>query len=209
MALVGTRVWRIFCIVSHWKSPKNGPANDDHAGAVPALTDMCFTWQKDSQHVWSRVLWLVALAPTGFVGLILAAGYLPRVSTLVSVKFCCPAATAHFFWQQSQHEHLEHHRRPHNIAGCDGYRKLRPSVLQPLSAPHNSVPGHAGCSSSYVRKQIPPAIVDTNASCPFDPKICKGPSGNLLIDTGLLDSLDDFGRNSPPTQRLKIRRTLE
>jgi len=97
VALVGTRVWRIFCIVSHWKSPKNGPANDDHAGAVPALTDMCFTWQKDSQHVWSRVLWLIALAPAGFIGLILAAGYLPRVSTLVSVKFCCPAATAHFF----------------------------------------------------------------------------------------------------------------
>ena len=43
-----------------------------------------------------------------------------------------------------------------------------------------------------------PVKVDSNASCPFDNKICKQPSGNILIETGVLDSYEYFGLNAGP-----------
>jgi hypothetical protein len=94
VALVGTRFWRILCLVLHWAFSKNGPADGVHhqrqaflrnspnpESAVWTLTGMCFCWRKNSQHVWSRVLWLVALALASFVGFIFAGGYSPRVTT--------------------------------------------------------------------------------------------------------------------------------
>jgi hypothetical protein len=82
----------------------------------------------------------------------------------------------------------------YEIVGRDGCRSYARQWYT-----STSVPGSAGCSSSFVRGQVLPAIVDTNASYPFDPKIRKTPSGNLLIDTGVLDNFDDFGRNTPAT----------
>jgi hypothetical protein len=38
----------------------------------------------------------------------------------------------------------------------------------------------------------------TNASCPFSKEMCKLTSGNLVLDTGYLSSVDHFGLNSIP-----------
>jgi hypothetical protein len=43
-----------------------------------------------------------------------------------------------------------------------------------------------------------PVKVDSNASCPFDNEICKQHSGNIFIDTGVLDSYEHFGLNAGP-----------
>jgi len=68
--------------------------------------------------------------------------------------------------------------------------------------------GKAMSCNTYLKKHIAPAILDANASCPFDRKACKRSTGNLYLDTGLLDSHDDYGRNSPPNQRMQLRRTV-
>lgn len=48
-----------------------------------------------------------------------------------------------------------------------------------------------------------------NASCPFSPKMCLGPAnGSLYLDTGLLDSRDDFGVNSRRSDRVLYRKTM-
>ncbi|KAK0740345.1 hypothetical protein B0T18DRAFT_491030 [Schizothecium vesticola] len=216
VALVGTRFWRILCPVLRWTFSKNGPADGVHhqrqaflrnspnpESAVGTLTGMCFSWRKNSQRIWSRVLWLIALSLASFVGFILAGGCSPRVTTLVSGEVLLSGANCAFVGNSSNMSTwgvTVGPMRSQAVTAAESYaRQCYTST---------SVPGSAGCSSSYVRRHIPPAIVDTNASCPFDPKICKTPSGNLLIDTGLLDSFDDFGRNTPATQRLKFRRTL-
>jgi len=51
-----------------------------------------------------------------------------------------------------------------------------------------------------------PYTVETNATCPFDDKICRLTSGNVLLDTGRLDSLDDFGINSGPRFQFRMQR---
>ena len=49
-----------------------------------------------------------------------------------------------------------------------------------------------------------PVKVDSNASCPFDNKICKQPSGNILIETGVLDSYEHFGLNAGPHVSIQV-----
>jgi hypothetical protein len=72
---------------------------------------------------------------------------------------------------------------------------------------YSSVSVGVSCGT-YVKKQLPPAVVDTNASCPFDTRVCNHTAGNLFIDTGLLNSHYDFGRNTPTNRRVQFRRTV-
>jgi len=50
-----------------------------------------------------------------------------------------------------------------------------------------------------------PYSIDGNASCPFATGICKQSSGNLLLDTGVLDSYTHFGLNRGPHVTVQVR----
>lgn len=49
-----------------------------------------------------------------------------------------------------------------------------------------------------------PITVDGNASCPFAPEMCKHSSGNLRLDTGVLDSYTHFGMNAGPRLTMQV-----
>ncbi|KAJ4292470.1 hypothetical protein N0V90_009132 [Kalmusia sp. IMI 367209] len=62
--------------------------------------------------------------------------------------------------------------------------------------------------SESCRPYIKPKLnytITRNASCPFDDAICLLKSENLVLDTGLLDSHNDFGINSPKNKRFAFR----
>jgi hypothetical protein len=61
--------------------------------------------------------------------------------------------------------------------------------------------------STFVKQRLGSEI-QTNASCPFHPSLCKSQNGNLLIDTGYLDSHDDFGINTVAQDRFQLRRVI-
>lgn len=50
-----------------------------------------------------------------------------------------------------------------------------------------------------------PYKLDSNASCPFAADMCKQPFGNLVFDTGLLDSYKHFGLNTGPHVSVRVR----
>lgn len=63
--------------------------------------------------------------------------------------------------------------------------------------------------TSFVVDHIP-STVDTQAPCPFPGvDICRLQTSNLRLDTGLLDSSEVFGLNSPKSQRIFFRNVLE
>ena len=68
----------------------------------------------------------------------------------------------------------------------------------------NSTPGNC---KTFVKTHLPRTI-DRNASCPFDPRLCRSNYGNVRIDTGFLDSHWDLGINAPEPQRIRIRNVL-
>lgn len=60
-----------------------------------------------------------------------------------------------------------------------------------------------GCNL-YVKPRLP--LVSTRGiACPFGDNICKLENDNLIMDTGLLDSLNDLGINSVPQHRFQFR----
>jgi hypothetical protein len=60
-----------------------------------------------------------------------------------------------------------------------------------------------GCNL-YIKPQLP-LFSDPNASCPFGNGICKSETGNLVLDTGYLDSNTDLGINAPQEERFQVR----
>jgi hypothetical protein len=59
---------------------------------------------------------------------------------------------------------------------------------------------------TYVRQSLPFAT-NKNASCPFAKGLCRiNDQSAFAMDTGLLDSHDDFGINASPETRVKFRR---
>ncbi|KAH7337348.1 hypothetical protein BKA66DRAFT_544411 [Pyrenochaeta sp. MPI-SDFR-AT-0127] len=57
----------------------------------------------------------------------------------------------------------------------------------------------------YAKPSLP-YTTDRNATCPFDPEVCTLPRGNLLLDTGYLDSYEYLGLNDGPRFQFQLRR---
>jgi len=62
--------------------------------------------------------------------------------------------------------------------------------------------------NSFAVNGMPLAIRNITAGCPFDADVCESIDGNILLDTGLIDSHQHLGINSPTTQRFGYRRRL-
>ncbi|KAK4444012.1 hypothetical protein QBC34DRAFT_309909 [Podospora aff. communis PSN243] len=217
VALVGTRFWRIICLLLHWSFSKDSPADGVHhqrqaflrnspnpESAFWTLAGMAVYWRRNAPQVWARVASLLGLALACLVGFVLAGGYSSRITTLVTSEVLLSGANCGFVGDAGV-----------NISNYG--RTIGPMIAQAMIAAESyarqcydsaSIVGSPSCSTSYVRRQLPTAIVDTNASCPFDSKVCKSSTGNLFIDTGFIDSYHDLGRNTPPNQRMQFRRTL-
>ena len=68
--------------------------------------------------------------------------------------------------------------------------------------------GSSGVSSrcqQFYQKQLN-FSTNLNASCPFSPEICSPNSTAVELDTGLLNSFDDFGWNTRKSQRVQWRK---
>lgn len=65
--------------------------------------------------------------------------------------------------------------------------------------------------STFVKASFPINVTLTT-SCPFEDKICRSTSqkniSNMILDTGILDSHNDFGMNSSPEERISIRQVF-
>ncbi|KAI0469247.1 hypothetical protein F4859DRAFT_523049 [Xylaria cf. heliscus] len=68
--------------------------------------------------------------------------------------------------------------------------------------------GSQGCGK-YVVQNLPTAVSDKTARCPFGGDLCLSNSSNIRLDTGYLDSNKHFGLNSPEDQTFSWRYVLQ
>ena len=59
--------------------------------------------------------------------------------------------------------------------------------------------------SKYVQQEIP-FTANTNASCPFDSKMCRATVPPYSVDTGPIDTHTTFGINAAPANRVTYRK---
>jgi hypothetical protein len=213
VALVGTRFWRLVCLILHHTYSNENPSDGVHhqrqvllrntpnpEAALGTIANMGFSWRHNAKRVWVRLLPLFGLALACLTGFILAGGFSSRVATLVSSEVLLSGANCGFLGDDGNMSTYG------DTVGSQTAQKMIAAENYARQC-YSSVSAGVSCGT-YVKKQLPPAVVDTNASCPFDNKVCSHTAGNLFIDTGLLDSHDDFGRNTPTNRRIQLRRTI-
>lgn len=61
----------------------------------------------------------------------------------------------------------------------------------------------------FVVKNLRSKTIQTNASCPFPGPVCRNNNTALVLDSGYLDSNDEFGLNTPSDQRLQWRYVVQ
>lgn len=61
-----------------------------------------------------------------------------------------------------------------------------------------------GSCETFVLPTLP-YHMDKNATCPFEDEVCKRVDGNLLLDTGIVDSIKQLGLNNVPHFTLQHR----
>lgn len=53
-----------------------------------------------------------------------------------------------------------------------------------------------------------PGTVDDGAGCPFPGDICRNNNSNIILDSGYIDSREDFGWNTPDSEKIFFRATF-
>lgn len=53
--------------------------------------------------------------------------------------------------------------------------------------------------TKFVKDHLP-GTADDQVACPFEDGMCRSNQSNLLLDSGYIDSREDFGLNTPDSQ---------
>jgi len=213
VALVGTRFWRLLCFGLHSlyssPGPKDGVYHQRQAflrntsnpeAALWILTNMSFSWKQNAEQVWIRLFPCIGLAIVCLIGFTLAGGFSSQLASLgVHNDVLLSGLNCGMLFDDLNVT------TNGDTTGTIAIRRMGVAEILARQCYTTSQVNNCG---PYVKKQLEPAIVDINATCPFDEKICRNGFGNLFIDTGLLDSNDDFGRNTPNNRRIQFRRTV-
>ncbi|KAF2127586.1 hypothetical protein P153DRAFT_387328 [Dothidotthia symphoricarpi CBS 119687] len=89
------------------------------------------------------------------------------------------------------------------------FSSLNQKASEYLTYAHKCYQNQTGSVSKdcgiYVKASLP-YTKDASAGCPFDAEMCTLPQGNLILDSGYLDSYKDFGLNSGPQFLFRLKR---
>lgn len=216
ITIVGTSFWRIACYGLH-RFFSTEAARDalyhqrqavlrnsaNGASGLGSLTEILYAWNrgKKTKHAYSRLLPLLAFTIISLASFAVASGFSSRISTalgneiLISSSRCGPV----YPWEAD------------NVTS---FNVIQPYMAQMAAAVsiyvqrcYSNTSNPEECRT-LVRQKLP-VEVERNASCPFGGGICLKENQNIRVDSGLLDSHDDFGLNTPPSQRFLYRSVLQ
>ncbi|KAL1616591.1 hypothetical protein SLS54_008326 [Diplodia seriata] len=216
ITIVSTAFWRISCFAFHTlfstASARDGLHHQrqallrnsaNGASGLCSLLLVLWSWrsgQNEAKHAYSRLLPLIAYTTITILAFAIASGFSSTISSgmgnevLISSPRCGISSSSDndtFF----------------NIMNAYIAQGAATSFIYAQQCYTNTSSNPASCGT-YVKQRLP-ATVERNASCPFDADMCVTPDANIRIDSGLLDTNDDLGINTPPSLRFQFRQTLE
>lgn len=213
VTIVGTRAWRICCFGLHQAlssaQPRDGLYHQLQAtlrnasnvtSALVTLFQLSWAWRGLAQGWKRRLLPILAFAVLFFAAFALASGFSSRIAANSEALISSPHCGWLDYSLNTNSSDLQSIFIPYT------YQDVFTSANYAQQCYASNSTGVLSCST-YVKKRLPVKVM-TNASCPFQQDICKSNDRNLLLDTGYLDSHEDFGLNSPPNQRFKYRNVL-
>ncbi|KAK8088380.1 hypothetical protein PG997_003341 [Apiospora hydei] len=208
-------LWGIICFTAHHLYSTNEPRDALHHqrqailrnnggpfSGLSTLLRLSWAWRKNKRRSLRRLMPLLALTAALMGGFTTASIFAAKIATSSEVLILSSSC---------------------GVIGNDNRGRSAVDILQILN-PYmsrgvslaanyaqqcyaiNGPPSPLDCGT-YVKKNML-FTTTANASCPFDPSICTRTNSSLLLDTGLMDSHDDFGINAPSNERWQFRKTV-
>jgi hypothetical protein len=209
LSVVGTRFWRILCIILHrWYSQpfehsldglhhqrqlllRNSHSPD--AGLLSFL-QLSLAWRASPRkRVLAATLLPMVLAALTFAGFIVAGGFSATISTSAGQEVLLDASNCG----------LPLYQNDERISYSDQSGRASDMINYAQQCYSADASGLLDCAA-FVRSSLS-STIDTNATCPFQPEICKNQHGNLYMDSGFIDSDTHLGLNGPAADRIRLR----
>ncbi|POS78678.1 hypothetical protein DHEL01_v202921 [Diaporthe helianthi] len=216
VVFVGSRFWRIACLVLHQSYSSAHPSDALHHqrqallrnsgssdSGILAFLALLSAWRTSSVKAIRRTALGLVLAVLCTVAFTLAGGFSSQIqlgsdnhggSVLLKGDHCAvlPEVTSlqeQVAWQKTVAKFF--YTASNYVQQCYS---------------ENST-GLTDCN--YFVKQRLPGYINTAAPCPFNNTICRNNSSNIELDTGFIDSHTHLGINAPPKERIFFRRKLQ
>ncbi|KAH7303430.1 hypothetical protein B0I35DRAFT_384031 [Stachybotrys elegans] len=218
VTLVGAQAWRIVCFVFfhfHSTSLKQDALYHQRQavvrnsaspiGGVLSLARIMYAWKtspESRKKAFRRILPLLLLSIVMAAALAVASGLSSQVAlgteVLIRSDECGIVDLAAMLTNET--------------ASINATALLSPMVARRAEVAADYAQRCYESNSSdcltFFKKALPMHIT-TNASCPFDDNLCLSQDSNIMIDTGLMDSVEDLGLNNPPESRFQMQYTLQ
>ncbi|KAI9149485.1 cytochrome p450 protein [Paramyrothecium foliicola] len=211
ITMIGSQVWRIICFILHrlYSAPRAQDALHNQrqvilrnsaspVGGAWELVKLTLAWRNAQARSLMRLLPLVLGTAVIACALVMASGFSSQILLRSEVLIAgghCGLIKDHI---ENVRDHLLHIRlywtRTYEMAASYAQRCYR----------EDSQTSDCG----FMAKKSLPMTIDSRADCPFNESLCLSGDSNILIDSGLLDSHDDLGMNSPPESRFQYREVL-
>jgi hypothetical protein len=217
---VGTRVWRILCLILHFtyssREPKDGlhhqrqimlrnSANPE--SSLLTLAYIIWAWRRRASKPYLRLIVVTLLAVLCTVGFAAASGFSSQISAGIGNEVLLEGGNCAIRDRIA----LMTNKYPDRSDYFDPY-------LAKLFASAANYARNCYSNASPARSQalecgelVVPRLRITatrNARCPFDPKICKSQDANIILDTGVINSHEHLGVNAPTQDRFGYRQRL-
>ncbi|KAK8137944.1 hypothetical protein PG984_001324 [Apiospora sp. TS-2023a] len=208
-------LWGIICFAAHHLYSTNNPRDTIHHqrqailrnnagpfGSFNMLVQLAWAWRKSKKRSLRRLVPLLVCIVVLMSGFTTASIFAARIATGTEALISSPSCGV-----------IGNDNR--DRSAIDNMQLLVPYMTRGVSLAanyaqqcysSNGPPSPLDCGT-YVKKRMP-FTVTTNATCPFDPSICTRTDGSLLLDTGYMDSHEDFGINAPSQERWQFRKTV-
>ncbi|KAF2140948.1 uncharacterized protein K452DRAFT_351652 [Aplosporella prunicola CBS 121167] len=220
VSVVGTSFWRISCLAFH--SLYSTEAAQDalyhqrqailrnsanSTSGLWSLLNVLWVWRRSAAQIkftrtrpYQRILPIIGLAAICIGGFGTAGTFSSSISTAMGNEVLVRSPTCGLLQINSETTDMQSaatYLYPFGAELTNTYTNYARNCITDVS-------DLASCKA-FIKRQLPTKI-DRNASCPFQDGICKLDYGNIVFDTGYLDSHFDFGINAPPNERILFRR---
>ncbi|KAF2447452.1 hypothetical protein P171DRAFT_330563, partial [Karstenula rhodostoma CBS 690.94] len=222
ITFAGTRLWRIFCFVLHRGYSASTPQdaiyhqrqavlkNSDNATAgLISWYLLLRAWRKNGRRPYRRVapiaLFRMILAVSLAAASLLSSRIASAMGQEVLIRGTCGVnLLGHYIAGQDKNPEVETNPEFFTVLLPFLSRRLISFSNYALNCYANNT--NSPDCKTFVKSRLP-STSNRNASCPFDEGICRLSDGNLLLDTGYLNSHFDMGFNAPAADRFLYRRT--
>ncbi|KAF2138168.1 uncharacterized protein K452DRAFT_277984 [Aplosporella prunicola CBS 121167] len=214
VSIVGTHFWNILCFCLHYGNSSSKPQDGLHhqkqailrnsANGSSGLWNLLMVlnawgWSGRAARPFRRILPLIVIAMCHIAAFSVAGTFSSKIATAAGDEVLISSPNCGILHGESDSEVSE------LAAYLNSYKaRLMATHAAYAQQCYKNASETAGCRS-FIKQNIPTETT-RNVACPFDKDMCLSVDGNIRFETGYLDSNDDFGLNTPPEERVQLRR---